>query len=110
MDPISRRPAMDEGERTLRRIARVGVVLALCWAAGGLYLASVLGADGVVATIIGIVAFAPLYLLYAVAGEVLGARRVRRAMNAMWTWIPPVLHRHVVGSALLLLVVTVAIM
>jgi hypothetical protein len=109
MAPISKRPTMDGGERTLRRIARVGVVLALCWAAGGVYLATLLDPGRAVAWVIAIVAFAPLYLLYAVAGEVLGVRRVRRAMNALRFRLPPVLERRVGGPVLLLLVVPAAL-
>ena len=109
MDPILERPTLDDGERTLRRIARVGAVLALCWAAGGAYLASVLRLEGVFAWVVRIVAFAPLYLLYAVAGEALGVPSVRRWMKALRARLPPVLERRVGGPFLLLLVVPATI-
>src|SRR5215218_3831318 len=109
MDPVSERLAMDDGERTLRRTARVGAVVALCWAAGGAWLAVLLEPRGLLAWVLAFVAVAPLYLLYAVAGEALGAPTVRRWMKALRARLPPVLGRRVGGPDLLLVVVPVAI-
>jgi len=109
MNTGSNRPALDDGERLLRRIARVGAVLALCWAAGGVYLVAVLDARGVLAWLIGVVAAAPLYLLWTFAGEALGAVALRRWMNALRFRIPPVLERRVGGPILLLFAIAVAI-
>ena len=109
MVPESDRPGVDYGERLLRRIARVGAVLALCWAAGGLYLAARLDPRGVVGWLIAAVAVAPLYLLWELAGEVLGAAVLRRWANALRVRIPPALERRVGGPALLLLVIPAVI-
>ena len=113
MTPIPDPPTMDDGERTLRRLARVGAVLALCWAAGGVYLATLLDPGRALAWVIAVLAFAPLYLLYAVAGEALGAPTVRRWMHALRVRLPPraavVVNRGVGGPWLLLLAVPAAI-
>jgi hypothetical protein len=113
MDPIYERTPMDRGERILRRLARVGVVLALCWAAGGFYLAALLDRGGALAGVVATLAIAPLWLLYAVAGEVLGVRTLRRWTRALRIRIPlnvpAVLHRRVGGVWLLLLAVPAAI-
>lgn len=105
----SNRPAVDDGERLLRRIARVGAVFALCWAAGGFYLGAVLEAHGVVAWLIAVAAVAPLYLLWTFAGEALGAATVRRWVRALRFRIPPALKRQAGGPVLLLLVMAAAI-
>ena len=113
MDPIPTRPAIDPGERTLRRLARAGLVLSLCWAAGGAYLVSLIEPGDVLGWTIVVVAVAPLYVLYAVAGEVLGAAVARRWTRALRIRIPPraaeVLHRRAGGPGLLLLAVPAAI-
>ncbi len=105
----SNRPAVDDGERLLRRITRVAAVLALCWAAGGFYLGAVLEAHGVVAWFIGAAAVAPLYLLWTFAGEALGATMVRRWVGALRFRIPQVLKQRAGGPVLLLLVLAAAI-
>jgi hypothetical protein len=113
MDPIIPPPEMDSGERTLRRLARVCLVLALGWAAGGVYLMERFDPPGAVAWVGIVVAFGPLYLLYAFAGEVLGAPAARRLTAAIRIRIPPrtaeALGRRVGGPVLLLLVIPATI-
>lgn len=109
MSMESKRPIVDHGERLLRWIARAAAVLALCWAAGGLYLGALLEARGVVAWPIMVAAVAPLWLLWKFAGEALGAGVVRRWASALSFRMPRVFERLAGGPVLLLLVMGLVI-